>query len=355
MPARKPTTSCECDFPTDFITVTEDFDDDGISVRQNYIPVYSLVLIEGSPVFAKMFSDKYLEGKAVSTYAPPEQIFPDDDPEMLDFVINIVHGRDELDYKMDFSLLGPFVQLVDKYDLSRAHCLRYWYRDWASLVVEDCLNWKRKHCIEMMSMAYLFDDHERFFKCTQWILQFFAEEETDEYPDFVETLRLPKTLGTLQPPAHSFRIHQLTVIFLFLLDYLKSSITETIAQLKKEVAALLFPRHHDAPDCKVIRQISKGFSHNLVKRNHGNIPPICAKLQQWVDFIKVNHPELKCTYGTKQKCLNTLSKIQRLAIADIRNGLCLECVKNGRLGRQLSSGGLTPADGEGGNCRTVQH
>ncbi|KAL9612858.1 MAG: hypothetical protein Q9167_002590 [Letrouitia subvulpina] len=331
MPAAKPTTSCEADFPTDFIIVTEDFDDDGISVRHNYIPVWSYILTEGSPVFKKMFSDKYREGSILSTDAPPAQIFPDDDPEMMDFVINIVHGRDELDYEMDFSLIGGFVEIVDKYDLSRALGLRLWYREWQKLVVMDCLTWKRNHCVEMMSMAYLFNDQEFFFKSTQWILQFFAEQETDEYPDFVETLYLSKTL-----------------------DYLKSSITESIALLKNRVAALLFPHDHNVPDCKVVRQISKGFSHNPVKRNHGSIPPICGKLQRWIDFIKVNHPELKCTCGTKHTCLNNLSKIQRLAMEDIRNGLCLECVKNERFGRQLG-GGLTSADGEGANCRTVQH
>lgn len=208
MPARKPTTSRECDFPTDFIIVTEDLDDDGISVHQNYIPVYSLVLIEGSPVFAKMFSDKYLEGKKVSTYALPEQIFPDDDPEMLGFVISIVHGRHELDYEMDFSLLEPFVEIVDKYDLSRAHRLQYWYREWARLVVQDCLDWKREHCVEIMSMAYLFDDHELFFRSTQWILKFLAEEETDESPDFIGTLCLSKALGAL----HSLPLHLSTSI-----------------------------------------------------------------------------------------------------------------------------------------------
>ncbi|PWW77322.1 hypothetical protein C7212DRAFT_185241 [Tuber magnatum] len=90
------------------------------------LQISSKVLSTASPVFRSMFSPRFREGAALTSATGLTEIeFPDDSPEALETIFNVLHFRHNcVGEDFDRDVLYEIALVVDKYDLTRA--LRPW-------------------------------------------------------------------------------------------------------------------------------------------------------------------------------------------------------------------------------------
>ena len=94
------------------------------------LQVSSKILSTASPVFRSMFSPRFREGAALASGTALIEIeFPDEPPQALEAVFNVLHFRhDCVSANVSFDALYEIALVVDKYDLARA--LGPWKEVW---------------------------------------------------------------------------------------------------------------------------------------------------------------------------------------------------------------------------------
>ncbi|KAL6715638.1 hypothetical protein ACLMJK_006599 [Lecanora helva] len=97
--------------------------------EQTYIRVSSKILSIASPVLAAMLGPKYAEGNTLSTTGSLELTLPEDDPEAMVWVCNIVHLKQSFTH-ISVALMEKIAVTCDKYDMSGA--LSVWGEAWLS-------------------------------------------------------------------------------------------------------------------------------------------------------------------------------------------------------------------------------
>ncbi|PWW77323.1 hypothetical protein C7212DRAFT_185705, partial [Tuber magnatum] len=92
--------------------------------------ISSKVLSTASPVFRSMFSPRFREGAALASATGLTEIeFPDDSPQALETIFNVLHFRhDCVGEGFDHDALYKIALVVDKYDLAKA--LGPWKEVW---------------------------------------------------------------------------------------------------------------------------------------------------------------------------------------------------------------------------------
>jgi hypothetical protein len=80
--------------------------------------VYSLFLKNALNVFKAMLGPHFAEGQSLGGTDPAEISLPEDDPEALSIVLNVVHGRNEsVPESLDGRQIPRVAVAADKFDL----------------------------------------------------------------------------------------------------------------------------------------------------------------------------------------------------------------------------------------------
>ena len=144
---------------------------------ENQVPirVSSKVLGPASPVFAAMFSPRYLEGHVLSNQAGlsiPSFPLPDEDPEAMRWFCRALHLQvDGNETEIAVGLRLKIATLCDKYRASTALSgwSQFWLRDLADPMVRDPTA-PSAHAAKVLYMSYSFKNHWAFWLVTRDIV-----------------------------------------------------------------------------------------------------------------------------------------------------------------------------------------
>jgi hypothetical protein len=119
--------------------------------------VCSVILRNASKPFNRMLGKDYAEGQNLSKTNPPEVPLPDDDPDAMEIIFNIIHHRNDaipasLTPQEVFNIAIP----IHKYDCVVA--LKHASIVWLKLSGNECL----KDLGYLMGAAYILGDAEAF-------------------------------------------------------------------------------------------------------------------------------------------------------------------------------------------------
>ena len=144
---------------------------------ENQVPirVSSKVLGLASPVFAAMFSPRYLEGHVLSKQAGlsiPSFPLSDEDPEAMRWFCRALHLQvDGNETEIAVGLRLKIATLCDKYRASTALSgwSQFWLRDLADPMVRDPTA-PSAHTAKVLYMSYSFKNHWAFWLVTRDIV-----------------------------------------------------------------------------------------------------------------------------------------------------------------------------------------
>ena len=139
----------------------------GSKGNQRELQVSSKTLSLGSPVFLAMFSSRFLEGSPTESGGPRTVPFPDDDPEAMTTLCDILHFQSQHVTLAGFQAFESLAIVCDKYDCSRA--LKPWTALWlqrwpGSSGGED-------DYFKMMHVGYAYGLDTLFHKATLHVFQ----------------------------------------------------------------------------------------------------------------------------------------------------------------------------------------
>jgi len=140
------------------------------------LQVSSKILSTASPVFRSMFSPRFREGAALASGTALIEIeFPDEPPQALEAVFNVLHFRhDCVSANVSYDTLYEIALVVDKYDLARA--LGPWKEVWLRRGAGDGG--------KGLFVMYVFGDKEGFREgCRKAILQDLGYGSGDDCDD----------------------------------------------------------------------------------------------------------------------------------------------------------------------------
>lgn len=151
------------------------FDDDGDlklevgqrASKQTFV-VCSKALSRASKPFKTMLYGPYAESKPTSQTINPEWTvtLPDDNPDALAVLLNIVHGIfEKVPATVDRGQLFRITVLTDKYDMT--HILRPWTRQWMQPFLERPVG--KKGDEYLLWIAYVLGDGDLFLKVQKYI------------------------------------------------------------------------------------------------------------------------------------------------------------------------------------------
>ncbi|KAJ4397602.1 hypothetical protein N0V93_001835 [Gnomoniopsis smithogilvyi] len=156
------------------------FDDDGDlklevgqrASKQTFV-VCSKALSRASKPFKTMLYGPYAESKPVSQTTSPEWTvaLPDDNPDALAVLLNIVHGIfDKVPATLDRGQLFRICVLTDKYDMT--HILRPWARQWMEPFLQRSIG--KKGDEYLLWIAYVLGEQDLFLKVQKYIYNGFT-------------------------------------------------------------------------------------------------------------------------------------------------------------------------------------
>lgn len=134
--------------------------------------VYSVVLRLASPVFKAMFGPHFSEGQNLSAANPKEVPLPDDPPEAMTIICEMLHHHNRSGPAPKGVLLRAIVTLVDKYDLVAATRLQI-----RSFLEEQFEEAKRSRFCgnfdeELLAMSYMLKDEKTFDMISRELIVF---------------------------------------------------------------------------------------------------------------------------------------------------------------------------------------
>ena len=96
------------------------FGESQLEQQEIRIRVSSKQFMAASPVFRAMLQPGFAEGTSLRETGHADLHLCDDDPHLVLFLMNILHGQSSKNPQLDFSMAEDLAILVDKYDVSRA-------------------------------------------------------------------------------------------------------------------------------------------------------------------------------------------------------------------------------------------
>lgn len=132
--------------------------------------VSSVFMSHGSPVFAAMLSEKYAEGQDLSATNPKEVPLPDDDPDTILLLCQLLHLRqDALPEMLPVDQLLTLATTTDKYQFAGSICMvgENWLQKQETPIMPESQVWK------MINIAYLFGLKKQFCHLTHLFLYSF--------------------------------------------------------------------------------------------------------------------------------------------------------------------------------------
>ena len=120
------------------------------------IRVSSKALSLASPVFAALFSPRFLEGQSLSSPTEVRNVpLPEDDPDAMTQICYAIHFYRTVPRTLPMPLLESVASLCDKYDLAIALAAwsELWLRDWA-LKAKGEDDWVRMMYISAVFMSH---------------------------------------------------------------------------------------------------------------------------------------------------------------------------------------------------------
>lgn len=132
-----------------------------IGDEKSRLRVSSFILRNSSPVFSTLLGPKFAEGQKLLTQGNVEIALPEDDPEAMETILCVLHGRnDRVPERIPGDKLCVVAMLCDKYDLFIP--LKFAIQKWLNvhLLCNTSESWL------LMSAAYWFRDGEVFTRAT---------------------------------------------------------------------------------------------------------------------------------------------------------------------------------------------
>ncbi len=152
---------------------------------KTHLRVSSKALALASPVFAAMVSSRFSEGNELAKGSLRPIPLPEDDPEAVTLLCNILHFRSRLvPARIPFPLLEKLALVCDKYDTAGAVTpwSTLWFQQWVgSLTGED-------RYAKVLCLSYAYDNRKAFYEASSNFLQYTADstvEDSMEGPSLV--------------------------------------------------------------------------------------------------------------------------------------------------------------------------
>ncbi|KAG8526832.1 uncharacterized protein KY384_008261 [Bacidia gigantensis] len=278
--------------------------EEGVQVK---LLVSSTILKLASPVFAVLLGPNFKEGhdSAPTAGLPKSVCLPDDDPEAMLWVCQILHYVRKEPMKADLALLGKIATHCDKYDL--AYALGPWaeYR----LQVVECHTMEES--LSLLYCAIMLANNKAFHKSTKYLVLHVARLTPLAMLAIIQDYKLDgQLLASIEAKKEqSIRCFQLRV------ESIISMITAPIIPQKetRQHTMLLLRRANFWP---VSSLGSHASLHDLI--NDARAIVGCAGSREcWCDSVEA------------EKTINVAAD-KALVRAD---GLCLTCYKEGAMSR----------------------
>jgi hypothetical protein len=128
-----------------------------VGPEKKRLRVYSLVLGNASKYFKAMFGPNFMEGQNLGPNTLTEIELPEDNPEAMGIIFNVIHSRNSaVRENLDSNQIFQVAVAADKYDCVGA--LSYAIKDWLnySRFVDSHNRWK------LLLAAYWFDNVKLF-------------------------------------------------------------------------------------------------------------------------------------------------------------------------------------------------
>ncbi|KAL1640813.1 hypothetical protein SLS58_006636 [Diplodia intermedia] len=141
--------------------------------------VHSVVLKLASPVFRAMFGPHFSEGQNLSEANPKEVPLPDDPPESMTLICEILHHQHPSSSVRSKLLLEPLVSLVHKYDLVDAMGFKvaaFLEHELPAAKEDEFRGFEEQG---LLAMAYLLKDKRSFNLISREVLIFYGGSFSD--------------------------------------------------------------------------------------------------------------------------------------------------------------------------------
>ena len=123
-------------------------------------------LTTASPVFKAMLSGTFKEGRTLRDAGSLELPLPDDDPEALVILLNVIHGRSrKVPRRIDLPMLTKLAILVDCYQLHEV--VDVYSELWVTCVPEAR---QPQELFQYLCVCWVFRNSEGFAKITKRII-----------------------------------------------------------------------------------------------------------------------------------------------------------------------------------------
>lgn len=295
--------------------------------------VSSKVLSLASPVFAKMLGPNFEEGsRKASASAPAIVRLPEDNAAAMDILCRAIHYQiDDFSEPVTSTELKNLAVLCDKYDCVRA--LKPWTTLWFTAALEDYPS--KDSCVKLLVAACALDDPHAF-SIISWEIIVTRQGPISGLQQLTEHDLMPKTvLAEME--------HRRSEMYLNMSDAIEKPIEELL-NLSHEVS------------CPSIARFITQYLNEVRRRRiwplammmqHFSASEICSHLQSVQTPTLVDCCHRGCHQCRKPDIINAAANVKdRLRAAGKkiwgddkvnRMGLCLDCVKSGRLSRSEGS------------------
>jgi BTB/POZ domain len=143
-----------------------------------------------SPVFKSLLKGGFLEAQALSSAGTAEVSLPDDDPQALEILLNIIHGRSKkVPLEVSVAKLTELAILVDKYGLHEVS--QMYSAAWIDSLKESLPTEFTEELLQWMWVSRVFSKPECFAKTTKIAL---LESESPLYNNAETTLPIPESV-----------------------------------------------------------------------------------------------------------------------------------------------------------------
>ncbi|KAL2037384.1 hypothetical protein N7G274_009869 [Stereocaulon virgatum] len=299
---------------------------------QRSIRVCSKVLSLASPVFAAMMGPKFAEGRALlgnqlSSPSPITISLPEDDVEAMVLFCTIIHFKEHATPNVSFPVLEKLAFLCDKYDAARAlsSASEVWMSPFPGSKDGE------SSFLKVLWISYALGNHRNFWKASRAIVQNYTRTDLLEQRHSIEDTALPpRILDSIDAEREAHLRRFVTTLQTILIPHLTAqcpshslhgTINAACGHLMKsghyiqELHRLQLWPMPDSDSTKSLRDIYDRF-YGLQRCPIVN--PWCHN-SQW-DVAKIDCTQLLMTAGHE-----ILAKPV---------GLCLNCVRDGRIMRQ---------------------
>ena len=350
----------DADSAGDLLLVLET-DKDGRPTQPS-IRVSSKVLSLASPVFAAMLSPKFAEGQALlnATSADTPSLFlRDDDSQAMIWLCKALHFKQDVTVDISFSLLKKKAILSDKYDLVGA--LKPWSHVWLQ-------KWPgSQHGVddhaEMLWISYALGNEECFWRNSRSLMQFYTTEDLAAVQNEQMTAMLPeRLLGRYCIP--SFALNDISCNYRLTkrrLDCINNDREAVLIELQKTFEDIMAPLlkhecvaakdHNRENNYRACDHLTK-IGYYFAQLSKSGLWPITQKLQQtsliaisaglskiqgyWDGDVSRNSYSTHCS-SPKMDIKKLIEQAEKNATEKVK-GLCLDCVKHGRINCRKSKG-----------------